>query len=534
MTDAPSVEPSFSAEGWPRSGLLANRLVRVVVGSALAAGLYYGSAKLGYVLQFAGPVAAIVWLPVGVGIASLYLGGLEFWPGVLAGDLLANDYHTLPVGSALGQTAGNMIEMIVAVLLLREAARRGPLLRSVAGVGRVLVALAVSVAISALIGGVSNRLGGVVDTNELPRVWRTWWLGDFTGALVVVPLALAWAPPWPREWPRARLLEGTALFAVVLGLCELAFRGSRPLTYVAFPALIWAALRFTQRGATLAVALTAGLAAWNTSHDLGPFAFHSLTRSVLAVQLFIAVAALTTLFLAAVVSEREEFARELHASRVRLLEASDTHRRRVERDLHDGAQQRLAALAYQLAAAAEETRRDPEHAAELVEEADTQLSLAIAELRELAHGIHPAVLTDLGLSNALRSLAGRAAVQVEVVQLPATRVHPTVEATAYHIVAEAVANAEQHGRASLVRVRVADEGGVVRIEVTDDGNGGASELPGSALQVLRDRVEAIGGTFRIESTAGRGTRISATLPSYPVRVARRRGSVRRLIPTRSR
>jgi signal transduction histidine kinase len=534
VTDSHPAEPSSWAEVWPRSGLLASRAVQILLGSALAAGLYYGSAKLGYVLEFAGPVAAIVWLPVGVGIAFLYLGGLEFWPGILAGDLLANDYHALPVGSALGQTAGNMLEMVVAVLLLREAARRGPLLRSVAGVCRVLVALAVAVAISAFIGGLANRLGSVVDTDQLPRVWRTWWLGDFTGALVVVPLALAWVRPWPRAWSRARLLEGAAVLAVVVGLTEVAFRSPRPVTYLVFPALIWAALRFTQRGATLTVALAAGLTAWNTSHDNGPFAYHSFTHSVLAVQLYIAVAALTTLFLAAVVSEREEYARGLQASRVRLLEAADTHRRRVERDLHDGAQQRLAALAYHLSAAVEQARRDPEHAPALFEEADTQLSLAIAELRELAHGIHPAVLTDLGLSNAIRSLASRSAVQVEVVQLPSTRVHPTVEATAYHVVAEAVANAEQHTGASLVGVRVAVDRGVVRIEVTDDGTGGAGELPGPALQVLRDRVEAIGGTLRIDSAPGRGTQMSAVLPAHPVRVARRSKSTRRLIPTRSR
>jgi signal transduction histidine kinase len=306
----------------------------------------------------------------------------------------------------------------------------------------------------------------------------------------------------------------------VVGLSELAFRGPRPLTYVVFPALIWAALRFTQRGATLAVALASGLVIWNTTHDLGPFAYHSITRSILATQLYIAVAALTTLFLAAVVSEREEFARGLQASRVRLLEAADTHRRRVERDLHDGAQQRLAALAFHLAAAVEQARLDPEHAPALFEEADVQLSLAIDELRELARGIHPAVLTDLGLANAIRSLAARSAVQVELGQLPSTRVHPTVEATAYQLVVEAVASAEQRA-ASPVRVRVAVDSGILSVDVSDDGVGGADDPP----QALRDRIETIGGTLSIGDVPGHGTRISATLPTVPAPAPRRRRKI---------
>jgi signal transduction histidine kinase len=461
-------------------------------------------------------VAAVVWLPVGVGIAFLYLGGLRFWPGVLVGDLLANSYSTLPIGSALGQTVGNVLEVVVATLLLREAARHG-LLQRVGGLCRVLLALAVGTAISATVGVLSNRLGGVVDTSALPKVWRTWWLGDFCGALVVVPLALAWWPPAPLEWTRARIAEGIGVLAAVVGLSEVAGHGPRPLAYIVFPPLIWAALRFTQRGATLAVAVAAGLAVWYTAHSVGPFAYHSITRSVLSTQLYIAVAALTTLVLAAVVSEREEFARGLHASRVRLLEAADLHRRRVERDLHDGAQQRLAALAFHLAAALDYARRDPEHAQALLEQAEAQLSKAIDELRDLAHGIHPAVLTDLGLANAIRSLAGRAAVRVEVGQLPSSRVHPTVEATAYHVVAEAVANAEEHA-ATTVRVRVAVEGKTLCVDVWDDGLGGASD----ALQVLGDRVETIGGTVDIDCVNGHGTRIVAALPNAPARAPRRR------------
>ena len=174
---------------------------RYAVGVATLAGLYYASAKLGYQLEFAGPVAAILWLPVGVGIAFLYLGGLRFWPGVLIGDLLANNYMALPVGSALGQTCGNMLEVLVATVLLRRLVRRGSPLDSIVGVGFLVVAIVAGTAVSASVGSLSLLFGDVISWHAAPKVWRTWWLGDSSGALIVVPLALAWYRPMARRWP---------------------------------------------------------------------------------------------------------------------------------------------------------------------------------------------------------------------------------------------------------------------------------------------------------------------------------------------
>ena len=154
--------------------------------------MYDGAAQLSFHLEFAGPVAAIVWLPVGVGIAFVYFSGLPFLPGVLIGDLLANDYGALPLGSAIGQTCGNVLEVAVAILLIRRLARRGPPLATVDGLGGMLIAIASGVAVSATMGTLSLRLGGVISTDAMPTIWRTWWLGDACGALVVVPLALAW------------------------------------------------------------------------------------------------------------------------------------------------------------------------------------------------------------------------------------------------------------------------------------------------------------------------------------------------------
>jgi signal transduction histidine kinase len=474
--------------------------------------VYYASAKVGYALEFAGPVAAIVWLPVGVAIAFLYLGGIQLWPGVVLGDLLSNDYSTLPLGSALGQTIGNLLEVLVAVLLMRRLIGRASPLGSVPALARMLAALAAGTLVSATVGTISLRAGGVITQDAWPHIWRTWWLGDFAGALIVVPLAVAWLRADEHGDWRRRPVEGVLVVIAVVVLTEIGFRGGAPLTYLAFPALIWAALRFGQRGATLAVAVAVMVAVWDTSHYTGPFSFDSITRTVLSMQLYIAVAALSTFALAAVVTEREQFATRLAASRVRLVKTGDAVRRGFERDLHDGAQQRLTAVAVMLGEAAAESREDPERGAALFSEAGEHLVVAIDELRRLAHGLHPSVLTELGLGSAIRDVASRSTVPVTIAELPDRRVDPTVEATAYFVFVEALANAQRHAGAATVRVRFFVALEALHVVVADDGVGGAAEAPRSGLEGLRDRVEAVGGRFEVSSPPGAGTTIRASIP----------------------
>jgi signal transduction histidine kinase len=499
----------------PRRGdLLASPWARYVLGVVALGVLYRGVAQIGYELQFAGPVAAIVWLPVGVGIAFLYLGGLRYWPGVLIGDLLANDYGRLPLGSAIGQTWGNVLEVLVATVLLLRLVPRGDPLGSVGGLGRMLVAIGVGTAVSATVGSCSLLLGDVIAARAVPEVWRTWWLGDSSGALIVLPLALAWAKP-PRRWLRLHGLETASLLVAIGALSALAMRSSQPLTYLVFPPLMWAALRLGRRGATLAVSVAAGVAVWETTRRVGPFAFESVTDSVLATQLYLAVSALSTLCLAAVVSERESFAASLAASRARLVETAAAERRRIEQNIHDGAQQRLTALAVRLELAAEQARDAPDTAVGRLEAAAEEVSAATAELRELAHGIHPTVLTNYGLAHALTRLVARSGIPIRLVELPATRVDATAEVTAYFVISEAVTNACKHADATSIDVRARASRGLLRVEIIDDGRGGASETAGSGLQGLRDRVEAIGGSFEVDSADGQGTRILAVLPAPP-------------------
>lgn len=202
---------------------------------------------------------------------------------------------------------------------------------------------------------------------------------------------------------------------------------------------------------------------------------------------------------------------EVRASRTRIVEAGDRERRRVERNLHDGAQQRLVALGLTLNLAARKVDGDPEAAA-LVAEAADDLDAALAELRELARGLHPSIVTDLGLGGALEDLAQRPGTPVSLeLDLPG-RLHDHVAVAAYYVVAEALANVNKHAAASSVVVRAAVSDDALRATITDDGCGGAVPRPGSGLEGLGDRVGALGGHLMVESPVGSGTTVSVDLP----------------------
>ena len=203
---------------------------------------------------------------------------------------------------------------------------------------------------------------------------------------------------------------------------------------------------------------------------------------------------------------------ELRASRARIVEAADAARRKIERDLHDGAQQRLVTLALDVRVARARYERDPDSAGPFLERLGTELAETSAELRELARGIHPAVLTDRGLAPAIETLAARAPVPVEVVGLPAERLPPVAEATAYFTVAEALTNVAKYANASHATVRLASDADELIVEVQDDGVGGALAGTGSGLSGLADRVGACDGSLVVTSPPGEGTLVRAVLP----------------------
>ncbi|MFL5905749.1 MAG: MASE1 domain-containing protein [Solirubrobacteraceae bacterium] len=660
------------------------RLVLYAGGVALVTAAYYAAGRIGLELAYLNGAVAALWPPAGVGLALLFVYGIRLWPGIVIGDLLLGDYST-PLGTVIGQTVGNTLALVLAALLLRRFVGRRTALERTVEVGALVVCALVAALVSAAFGPPALRLGDVIGPDQLGRVLRTWSLSDATGVLVVAPVILTWATRGLKDIQRRDVLEGLVGLVVLVVLSELA--PQRDVPYVVFPVLLWAALRLGPRGAATAIVVVCGITVWNTAEQSGPFVRESITDSLLATQVFIATASLTSLVLAAVTAERTRAARALEASeaaqraladeqaalrrvatlvateaspsslfhqvteevgrllrlpaasivqyhvgdsatavggwsrdgrlrlpvgttldldgdtvvskvlrtgepqrvdryedvagdlaetlrragyrasvaapvrvggrvwgalvaasesdeplpedleelcdfadligqalanadarerlaasRAELVEVGDAERRRLERNLHDGAQQRLVSVALQLREVDAKLDDDPPTAADVLATARESLGRGLDELRELARGLHPVLLTERGLGPALRALGERAAVPVEISELPGDRLAPPVETAAYYVAAEAITNVAKYAQASRATVCIRHSDGCATVTVSDDGVGGADPTRGSGLRGLTARVEAFGGRLDVDSPAGQGTRIEAQIP----------------------
>jgi signal transduction histidine kinase len=492
--------------------------LRYAGGVLLVAAGYYASAKLGQTLRYTASVAAI-WPPAGFGIAALYLCGLRWWPGVLIAELVINaelliDSTPLPLGSLLGQQAGNMAEIVVGAMLLRRLAGRPAALDRAEQLGGTIAAAAVATAISATVGTVSMLAGGVIEAAETTGFWRTWWLGDLAGALVVLPLALAWVHDPAAAWRRIRTWEGALLICAVTALGVIAVSTQEPITYVVFPALIWAAFRFGPPGATLAIAIATGLAIGITANEVGPFFKQPIDHRTLSTQVYIVVTALATLFMAAVVSERERSAGELAEARRHEGEQAEEERRRIARDLHDSVSQalfstllhvRTAQKALGQIDASEPLVQSLGSIADLTRGAQSEMRTLIYELRRdpVEHGLVDALARHAARVGARDGLA------VDV-RGPngSLGLRPEVEAQLFAIAREALANVVKHAGASTARISIRRPPGRVVVEIRDDGRGfdPASGHPGHfGLESMRSRAAELGGTLTITSARGYGT-----------------------------
>ena len=494
----------------------------------LLAAAYYGAAKVGQTLRYTASVSAI-WPPAGLGIAALYLWGLRWWPGVLLGEIVVNgqlllDDSSFPVGSLLGQQTGNMAEIIVGALLLRRLIGPGAAMDRVEQVGGMLVALGTATAISATAGTLSMLAGGVVDASDATEFWRTWWLGDTSGGLVVLPLMLAWAPDPLAAWRRIRTWEGAAVIAAVTALGVVAVSTEEPITYVVFPALIWVAFRFGAPGATLSIAITAAVAIGVTAHDVGPFSQQAIDHRTLSTQLYIAVAALTTLFLSAVVSERERSSRDLAEARRNEGERAVEERRRIARDLHDSVSQALFSTVLHTRTAQKALEQDDATAPGRI----AQSLSAIAELTKSVQGEMRALIFELRrdpIHDGLVSALSRHAAGLRAADGPTIRVKGSssrlplsqgVETQLYGIGREALANVVKHAHATAAFVLVEAQNGHVLVEVRDNGEGfdPSAGHPGHfGLDSMRSRATEIGGHLTITSKRGYGTLIRVRVPA---------------------
>ena len=493
-----------------------NRHLRYVGAVGAVGAVYWLAAKLGLQLAYLHGSVAALWPPVGVGMAVLILYGLSLWPGIVLGDLAVADFSQ-PTGTVLGQTIGNTLEVLIAAVLFYRLADGRTGFGRVRDVAALVAAAAAGTAVSAVFGAASLKLGGVIPSAQVGTVWRTWFLGDLSGALVFAPLLLCWVGVRLDAITPRQALEGAAIVTLIVVLALLP--SQRDVPYVVFPVLIWAALRGGPRGAAGAVALVTTLTVYNTVHHAGPFVRATITQSLLATQLFVAAAAVTSLVLGAVIEERHaalealrENERRLRDSRARIVKAGDAARRRLERNLHDGAQQHLVSLALTLRLAKLQLRNNPDETAHLLTDASDELQSAIDELRELARGIHPAVLTDRGLGPALEVLADHAHLPVELTARLTSRLPSTVEAVVYYVAAEGLTNITKYAGATAATLRLETNDKTVVLHVGDNGAGGADPRLGTGLRGLADRVEALGGKLELHSPPGQGTLLTASIP----------------------
>jgi signal transduction histidine kinase len=506
----------------------ASTIARYVAGVLLLAAAYYGAAKLGQTLRYTASVAAI-WPPAGVGIAALYLWGMRWWPGVLLGDLIVNaelllDDTALPLGSLLGQQAGNMAEIIVGALLLRRFIGPKAGLDRVEQVGGMLMALGIAAAISATVGTLSMLAGDVIDGSEIPTFWRTWFLGDLTGMLVVVPAALAWTQRRPVGARPIRTWEGGLLIASVAVLAVMAVTLDESVTYVAFPALIWAAFRFGLRGATLATVIVAAAAIGITAHELGPWFKQPIDDRTLSTQVYIGITALTTLFLCAVVTERARSAAALAESKRREDQRAVEERHRIARDLHDSVSQALFSTNLHTRTAQKELARENlSRSAPLV-----QALGAIAELTKGAQSEMRALISELGrdpvedglvvaLTRHARTLAEQDGVRIQVQSSNGEiALEPRVATQLFGIGREALVNVVKHAGASTAWVRIDAPPGRAVVQISDDGRGfdPSAGHPGHfGLESMRSRASEIGALLTITSVPGRGTTVRVDAPA---------------------
>ncbi len=281
----------------------------------LVALVYVAAAKGGLALAYENSSVTAVWPPTGIALAVLVLGGPRLWPGVALGAVLANSWTGLTAPTVLAIATGNTLEAVAGAYLLR-ALRFRPALERLRDVLVLVLAGALCTLVSATIGVLSLRLGGYLDGGDLGSVWRTWWLGDFGGALLVAPvlLVLRGAVP-PVVIDRRRVAEALALAAAAVLVSIVVFSESAPLEYLVLPIVIWGALRFRQVGAVFTSLAIATVAATFTASGLGPFVRDSPDASLLLSQTFIGIGAVIGLVLAAVTTERAAARQELVGAR---------------------------------------------------------------------------------------------------------------------------------------------------------------------------------------------------------------------------
>jgi signal transduction histidine kinase len=519
--------------------------VRIAQVAGLAA-VYVVVARLGLQLDAVSGFATLVWPASGIALFALLRGGLGLWPGIAIGAFAVNLWTGAPVAVALGIAAGNTLEAVLAAGILRRLGFRAELDRVRDAIALLAIGALLSTAVSATVGVASLWLGGLVPDGRFGLTWRAWWLGDAIGDLIVAPLLLVWTvPPRPRlDLQRAAGAIGLAIAAALMGLLIFGglADGNRELfqAYLLFPFVIWAALRYDQRGAMAVIFVVSAIAIAGTTQDQGPFVRTTLHQSLIGLQAFMAVVATTGLVLAAAIGERRAAERRAQDA-IRIREdflSVASHELRTP----------LTALVLRLT---DVQRNLTDHPIGLEINLPTKIDRAVRSSGQLTHLIDDLLdvsriaagrlvlrCADCDLAEIARDAVDHAAEEArradtEVrVDAPAA-VHGHWDRTRIEqVLANLLSNAIKYGQGQPIEVAVAAAAAGGRITVRDRGMGIAVEDQGRIFErferaasvrnygglglglfISRQIVEAHGGTIRLVSAPGAGTTITVELPA---------------------
>jgi signal transduction histidine kinase len=523
---------------------------------AILAAVYVVAARAGLMMDAVGGFATLVWPPSGLALAALLIFGKRLWPGILIGAFVANLLTGAPILVALGISGGNTLEAVLAVYALRRIPGFNVSLGRVRDVVALIVFAAVlSTMVAATIGVTSLHIGGIVSLPQYAETWRAWWLGDLIGDLLVAPLVLIWANPPRKLGSRERLLEASALGASVVVASILIFGGAPghdaglfAQAYMFFPLLIWAALRFEQRGAVSTAFIVSVIAIAGTATGRGPFVRPVLHESLFGLQAFMGVAAATFLVMGASISERRRAENQMRLAHRRAAEANAakaeflavmSHELRTPLNAISGYVDLMSLgvdgpLTDRQRTALARIELNQRHLLALI---DDVLSFAKIEAGRLTVDIEVILVHDV-----LATL--EALVQPELLRKElsyscnpcddglSVRADPEkLRQILLNFLANAIKFTAPGGR---VGVGAEDLGSIVRIWVTDSGIGIASEqishvfepffqveqgptrrYPGIGLglAIARDLAHAMNGEVRLESTVRVGTTVSLLLPA---------------------
>jgi signal transduction histidine kinase len=512
--------------------------VRLVAGNVLVGVGYWSVAMLGAVAQYTGHIQ-VAWLPVGWAAAMLYLGDMRWWVGGALADLTIGDNFVPFHGVVLTPadwltTAGNTAEFVVAAALMRRWLGRRNRLERPADVMRLIVAVGIGTAISAVVGNLVAVWLESMPWSDLPSSLRTWWLGDTSGGLLIAPLLLAWwSTSWRLVWRPREAVQAVVILGAVAGLSIAVFSSHHPLTYVVFPALVVAAVYLGQRGATLALVLTYAVAVAMTAASVGPFVSRSIDDQTLSSQLYILIATVTTLTLGAAVSARHRTAMDLAESRRRETERAAEERQRIARDLHDSVSQTLFTLGLHAGiakhAVAHAQLGDGSPLPGAIDEVADLAQGALLEMRASIFDLRGGAIAEQGLVAALGAHAAALAVRHDVqvhVEGPDERLPlaADTEELLFRIGQEAITNAVKHSGSSTVSVEVFADDRNVGLTVRDSGVGfdpSRSYRGHLGLELMRSRAADAGGSMTIASAPDGGTTVRAVVPAIATAAAAR-------------